>query len=225
MAAVQGLIGMLWVNAPTALNVAPWGGAARRLGTNPHAVAVPGPNATVAMSHDFATSVVAEGKLQVKFNRGEKVAARHHAQRTRRAVDRPARVLRRPARLPAHGRRATRATASRSPSRSSAASSRVRDAARPDEGPVFATALSMMCLDPGRFLPPAISTLRSRRCFGFVRSAPLAGGAEEILIPGEPEERTARERRAGGVPIDDETWRQITDVRRRGRRRCLRWSA
>ena len=35
MAAVQGLIGMLWVNAPTALNVAPWGGAARRLGTNP----------------------------------------------------------------------------------------------------------------------------------------------------------------------------------------------
>jgi len=56
------------------LNVAPWGGAARRLGTNPHAVAVPGPNATVAMSHDFATSVVAEGKLKVKFNRGEQVA-------------------------------------------------------------------------------------------------------------------------------------------------------
>ena len=41
MAAGQGLIGMLWVNAPTALNVAPWGGAARRLGTNPHAVPVP----------------------------------------------------------------------------------------------------------------------------------------------------------------------------------------
>jgi LDH2 family malate/lactate/ureidoglycolate dehydrogenase len=29
------------------------------------------------------------------------------------------------------------------------------------------------------------------------------------LIPGEPEERVSRERRAGGVPIDDETWRQI----------------
>src|SRR2546427_3040748 len=74
MAAAQGLLGLLWVNAPTALNVAPWGGAARRLGTNPHAVAVPGPNGSVAMSHDFATSVVAEGKPNVKVNRGQKVA-------------------------------------------------------------------------------------------------------------------------------------------------------
>src|SRR5215467_3979041 len=74
MAAEQGLIGMLWANAKGGLNVAPWGGAARRLGTNPHAVAIPGPGGTVAMSHDFATSVVAEGKLKVKFNRGEKAA-------------------------------------------------------------------------------------------------------------------------------------------------------
>ena len=41
MAAREGLIGMLWVNAVHGLNVAPWGGAARRLGTNPHAIAVP----------------------------------------------------------------------------------------------------------------------------------------------------------------------------------------
>src|SRR5256712_13126679 len=65
---------MGWVNAPRSLNVAQWGGAARRLGTNPHAIAIPGPGGTVAMSHDFATSVVAEGKLKVKFNRGEKAA-------------------------------------------------------------------------------------------------------------------------------------------------------
>jgi uncharacterized oxidoreductase len=73
MAAQQGLIGLLWANARGGLNVAPWGGAARRLGTNPHAVAVPGPNGVVAMSHDFASSVWAEGKLRVKFNRGETV--------------------------------------------------------------------------------------------------------------------------------------------------------
>src|SRR4030095_3329189 len=35
MAAREGLIGMLWVNAVHGLNVAPWGGAARRLGTQP----------------------------------------------------------------------------------------------------------------------------------------------------------------------------------------------
>jgi len=64
MAAAQGLIGMLWVNAPMALNVAPWGGAARRLGTNPHAVAIRGRTGPWRLSHDFATSVVAEGKLK-----------------------------------------------------------------------------------------------------------------------------------------------------------------
>jgi len=67
----------------------------------------------------------------------------------------------------------------------------------------------MMCIDPGRFLPPGDFHAQVATLFGFVRSAPLAGGSEEILIPGEPEERVSRERRAGGVPVDDETWRQI----------------
>src|SRR5262249_1502105 len=44
--AAQGLVGMLWVNARGGLNVAPWGGAGRRLGTNPHAIAIPGPDGT-----------------------------------------------------------------------------------------------------------------------------------------------------------------------------------
>ena len=73
--AETGLIGMLWANAKSGLNVAPWGGSGKRLGTNPHAIAIPGPNGTVAMSHDFASSVWAEGKLRVKFNRGETVPA------------------------------------------------------------------------------------------------------------------------------------------------------
>jgi uncharacterized oxidoreductase len=46
----------------------------------------------------------------------------------------------------------------------------------------------------------------------WVRSAPLAAGAKEILVPGEPEARTERERRADGIPIDDATWKQIQAV-------------
>src|SRR5256886_5290403 len=70
LAARQGMIGLMWVNAPLALGVAPWGRAPRRLATNPHAVGVPG-RSGAAMLLDFATSVVAEGKLRVKFNRKE----------------------------------------------------------------------------------------------------------------------------------------------------------
>jgi len=68
----------------------------------------------------------------------------------------------------------------------------------------------MICVDPGRFLPPGDFHAQVATLFGFVRSAPLASGSEEILIPGEPEARISRERSAAGVPIDDETWRQIT---------------
>jgi LDH2 family malate/lactate/ureidoglycolate dehydrogenase len=67
----------------------------------------------------------------------------------------------------------------------------------------------MMCLDPARFLPLEDFHAQVATLFAFVRSAPLAAGAKEILIPGEPEARTEEERRAHGVPLDEETWRQI----------------
>ena len=64
------------------------------------------------------------GKLRVKFNRGEKVAAGHHAQRHGRAVDRSARATTPTRSARCSPRAPTRATACRSPSRSSAASCR-----------------------------------------------------------------------------------------------------
>jgi len=207
MAAAQGLIGMLWVNAPSALNVAPWGGAARRLGTNPHAVAVPGPNGVVAMSHDFATSVVAEGKLKVKFNRGEKVAPGIMRNgRGEPSTDPREYYTDPPGSLITAGEHKGYGLSLAVEILGGILSG--TGAARPEQGPVTNGVL-MMCIDPARFLPAADFHAQVATLFGFVRSAPLASGSEEILIPGEPEERTARERRAGGIPIDDETWRQI----------------
>jgi hydroxycarboxylate dehydrogenase B len=206
-AAREGLVGLVWVNARGGLNVAPWGGAARRLGTNPHAIAIPGPNGTVAMSHDFATSVWAEGKLRVKFNRGESVppgimlngrgepstdpreyyadpvgslltAGAHKGYGLSLAVEILAGIL----------------------SGAGAAS---------DEPSVFRNGTLIVCLDPARFLPPAEFHAQVAALLGWVRSAPPAAGAREILVPGEPEARMERQRRADGIPVDDETWRQI----------------
>jgi LDH2 family malate/lactate/ureidoglycolate dehydrogenase len=52
----------------------------------------------------------------------------------------------------------------------------------------------MMCLDVQRFRPLATFHEEVAQLFGFVRSAPLA-----------------HEREANGVPIEDETWRQIQE--------------
>jgi uncharacterized oxidoreductase len=67
----------------------------------------------------------------------------------------------------------------------------------------------MICLDTTRFLPPADFDKQVAGLFEWVKSAPLAQGATEILIPGEPEARLEAERRRDGIPVEDETWSQI----------------
>ena len=208
LAATEGLIALLWANAKHGLNVAPWGGAARRLGTNPHAIAVPGSRGTVAMSHDFATSVWAEGKLRVKFNRGESV---------------PEGIM-----LDGRGEPSTDPKAYyRDPVGSLLTTGQHKGyglslaveilggilsgtgAAGTGSG-VFANGTLMICLDPGRFIPRDDFDAQVGVLLDWVRSAPLAAGAKEVLVPGEPEARMERQRRADGIPIDDATWRQIS---------------
>ncbi|MBI1930779.1 Ldh family oxidoreductase, partial [Candidatus Poribacteria bacterium] len=73
MAAEQGLIGMVMVNAGGgALNVAPYGGTDRRLATNPISIATPRRNGD-AIVLDITSSVVAQGKIRVAINRGEPI--------------------------------------------------------------------------------------------------------------------------------------------------------
>jgi uncharacterized oxidoreductase len=80
------------------------------------------------------------------------------------------------------------------------------------EPSVFRNGTLIVCLDPARFLPLADFHAQVAALMDWVRSAPLAAGAEEILIPGLPEARMERERRAAGVPIEEATWRQIETV-------------
>ena len=207
LAAAAGLIGMLWVNAKGGLNVAPWGGAARRLGTNPHAIAIPGPGGTVAMSHDFATSVWAGGKLRVKFNRGEAAPPGVMLNGRGEPSTDPKEYYTEPpgSLLTAGGHKGYGLSLA---VEILAGILSGTGAASAERGP-FANGTLMLCLDPGRFLAPGDFHAQVADLLGYARSAPLAAGAKEILVPGEPEARTERERRARGVPLDDETWRQI----------------
>lgn len=210
MAASQGLFGLIWVNAPTALNVAPWGGAARRLGTNPHAIAVPGPGGTIAMSFDFASSVVAEGKLKVKFNRGERVAPGIMLNSAGEPSTDPREFYGDPVgSLLCAGEHKGFGLSLAVEILGGILSG--TGAARPDKSGAVQNGTLMMCIDVERFVPLADFHAEVARLFGFVRATPLAQGAKEILIPGEPEARMERERRDSGVPVDDETWRQIQE--------------
>ena len=207
LAAAAGVIALVWANARHGLNVAPWGGAARRLGTNPHAVAIPAPGGAVALSHDFATSVWAEGKLRVKFNRGESVPEGIMLNGRGEPSTDPKEYYRDPV--------GSLLTAGQHKGYGLSLAIEIlggilsgTGAAGPGTG-VFANGTLMICLDPARFLPRADFDAQVATFLDWVRSAPLAAGAKEVLVPGEPEARTERERRAGGIPVEDATWAQI----------------
>jgi uncharacterized oxidoreductase len=205
--AEAGLVGLLWANAKSGLNVAPWGGSGKRLGTNPHAIAIPGPDGTVAMSHDFASSVWAEGKLRVKFNRGETVppgimlnGRGEPSTDPKEFYGQPPGSLLTAGAHKGYGLSLAIEILGGILSGTGAASA---------EKGTFANGTLIVALDPARFLSPAEFHAQVRALFEWVRGASPAAGASEILVPGEPEARTERARRAAGIPVEDETWRQI----------------
>lgn len=71
-AAAAGLVSMHIVNVASSQLVAPFGSRDRRMGTNPYAFGVPRPDGPPVI-HDFATSIVAEGKTMVALHGGPPV--------------------------------------------------------------------------------------------------------------------------------------------------------
>ncbi|HVG05928.1 MAG TPA: Ldh family oxidoreductase, partial [Burkholderiaceae bacterium] len=72
-AAQAGLVSLHFVNVITRSIVAPYGGADARFGTNPFASGIPLAGREPVIL-DFATSMLAQGKTRVAFNKGEQVA-------------------------------------------------------------------------------------------------------------------------------------------------------
>ena len=71
-AAAAGLVSIHFVNVGLGEIVAPFGGAERRFGTNPLCIGVPQPSGPPLLL-DFATSIVAEGKVLVASNGGKPI--------------------------------------------------------------------------------------------------------------------------------------------------------
>jgi LDH2 family malate/lactate/ureidoglycolate dehydrogenase len=59
---------------------------------------------------------------------------------------------------------------------------------------------------PGRPQKPGMSFIDLRHARQRVARMQIE---KPVLVPGDPERQTLAERRSEGVPIDDETWREI----------------
>ena len=75
----------------------------------------------------------------------------------------------------------------------------------------LANGVLLVLLDVEQFMP-LDDYFRSATTFiEHVKSSPLAAGVDEILLPGEIEQKVKRQREADGIYIEEETCRQVVE--------------
>jgi hydroxycarboxylate dehydrogenase B len=180
----------------------PPGGTERALGTNPIAFAVPtgdGPPFVI----DLATTVVAEGKLQVARSKGETVPPGCLVDRDGRPSVQPADYYDGGSLLHFGGYKGY------------ALSLLVCLLGGLSGGfsvaPWRMNGVFLQAIDVAAFQDPAEHRTAAAAFLDGIKSIPLAAGATEILVPGEPEQRNRVHRRTHGIEIPDTIWTQLQE--------------
>ncbi len=222
MAAAAGQISIHFVNVSGSLLVAPFGGTGRRMATNPVAIGVPvadGPT----LIHDFATSVVAEGKVLVAATGGKPVPPGSLIDADGTLSNDP-KVLygsADPTRSSdmRNGSGALRAMGEHKGSGLSLMCELLAGAltgsgcAGPDKQHVVNGMLSIyMAVE--FFNADGSVAAELRQSLDFFKSAKPAKPDGEILLTGEPESRLRATRLAEGIPLPEATWQAILGAAR-----------
>jgi len=210
MAAARGMAAVMFVNTHGGGKlVAPWGGKSRRLSANPISIAIPRKVGTPIVV-DISTSAIAEGKVRGMLHRKVPVPQGSIMDADGNPTTDAANFYGPPpgALFPFGGHKGF-------------ALGLVTDilagaisgggCSRPDANRVGNTFL-VFVLDIDRLRGDEPFYDEVEHLIEYIKSSQLAPGSKEILIPGEPEALEKERRQLNGIPVDDETWRQITEV-------------
>jgi hydroxycarboxylate dehydrogenase B len=216
MAAAAGLISIHFVNAGGSVLVAPFGGVERRFSTAPYCVGVPMPGRPPLVL-DFATSVVAEGKVLVASQGGKKIPPEALIGPDGEMSGDPAMLY--GEHTPTgprdfrKGRGAIRAFGDHKGS-GLALMCEILGGALTGNGCAAlerpsANGMFSLYVDPARIDPAGFFPEEATRYVDHVKHARPAQPGGEILVPGEPEQNSRERRLAEGIPLPDDTWVSI----------------
>jgi len=206
-AARQGFISLGFCNSPRHGHyVLPWGGREPRLATNPISFAFPAGSGEPIVA-DFSTASSPEGKIRV-YRDGKRTLPEGWI------VDAQGKPSTDPASFYGPPMGAILPFGRESGYRGFALSLLVEvlggtlgglniTVDQPGNGVGFIV-IDASAFMPGEHFYELIEELRS-----YVKSSKPAEGFKEVLMPGEPESRTARERKLHGIPLDEATWQAI----------------
>ncbi|MGI8423860.1 MAG: Ldh family oxidoreductase [Chloroflexota bacterium] len=219
-AARRGLVAIITVGAagPGVGGATPFGGTQRFLGTNPWSIGIPTTDPQPLLV-DFATTVVAEGKVRVARDKHDSLPPGCIVDKDGNPSTNPADFYAGGMLLPfgAHkgyalalasallgGLAAIGDTAP-----NLAGSPVLPDLGQPGERSGGAL---VIVIDPSAFGDPDAYAAGVGRVTAAVRRVPAAPGSQGVLAPGDPEARTRAQRQRDGISLAGDTWDAIAKV-------------
>lgn len=189
--------------------VAPFGGINRRLSANPIAAGVPIQGGSPIIL-DISTSAVAEGKIRVALNKGVNVPDASIIDSEGRPTNDPKVFYGTPpgAILPFGGHKgyALGIIAEM------LAGALTGNACTTPGVTRLSNGMLSVFMEPTFFQREDELAQEIKRFVAFVKGSATTTPGGEILMPGEPEERTRAERLRDGIELDDRTWGQIIEA-------------
>src|SRR6516225_4872056 len=212
LCAEAGMVSFHFVNVTDARPaVAPWRGTDARFSTNPVCIAIPGPEPERPIILDMATSVVAMGKVRVARNKGEQLKPGILLDGDGKPTTDPGVMY--------GGKRGAVLTLGEHKGYALAFVCEMLAGAlcgggtmRPErQGAGTATnGMLTIVIDPERMVDREWLRNEIAAMTAYITASPPQHPNEPVLIPGDPERISRAERVKNGVPVDDETWRELT---------------
>jgi uncharacterized oxidoreductase len=221
-AAAEGLVSVHFCNARGSVLVAPYGGTERRFSTAPFCVGVPRKGEPPVIL-DFATSIVAEGKVMVSAKGGkplpEGALIDEHGQLSNdpetlygaAGPDAPVDLR--------DGKGAIRAFGDHKGSGLALMCELLGGALTGNgtagpPGKPFANGMLSIYIDAATMDDMGGFAAEVAEYVNYVMAANPVDPSKPVLVPGDPERAMEAERRANGVPLADEVWASIQSAAR-----------
>lgn len=210
--AEAGLVSMHFVNVISRPFVAPYGGADARFGTNPFCAGVPLPGRPPVIL-DFATSVIAQGKTRVAYNKGEPVAPGCLIDGQGQPTDDPACMFVPPlGALLTFGGHKGYGLAAMCELLGGALAAGMTQRVREGDKMRILNGMFSVLVDPDALGQREQFESEALAFIEWVQASPPREGFGPVQMAGDAERASLAQRSREGVPVDGTTWQEILDA-------------
>jgi uncharacterized oxidoreductase len=208
-AAAAGMVSLHFVNVIARPIVAPFGGAKAGFGTNPFTAGVPLAGRPPLIL-DFATSMIAQGKTRVAFNKGEPVPEGCLIDDQGRPSNDPRWTNVAPwGAILTFGAHKGYGLAVLSELLGGALAAGLVGHREDGSKKRVLNGMLSVLVDPAALGDRAAFEREAEAFVASLHAVPPAPGTERVLVAGDPERAQRARRSAEGVPVDAATWEQI----------------